>query len=117
VVKEQQESLWQTCRELDHGRLFILYLKAFFDLGCDFVHVLAHLKTAVDEGVWDRGLTLPCLQVFGPNAVNSFSLLESLRQQGEVVKIGSEIEVAENKWKRCVAASILRCCLALCLRM
>ncbi len=41
-----------------------------------------------------------CVQVFGPSAVNSFSLLESLRQQGDVVKIGSEIEVAESKWKR-----------------
>lgn len=41
------------------------------------------------------------LQVFGPNAINSYSLLEKLRQQGEVVQIGSEIVVAENKWKRC----------------
>jgi len=46
------------------------------------------------------------VQVFGPSAVNSFSLLESLRQQGEVVKIGSEIEVAESKWKRCDASSL-----------
>ena len=40
------------------------------------------------------------LQVFGPNAINAYSLLEGLRQQGDVIKIGSEIEVAESKWKR-----------------
>lgn len=40
------------------------------------------------------------MQVFGPNGVNAYTLLEQLRQQGEVVKVGSEIEVAEAKWKR-----------------
>ena len=44
--------------------------------------------------------TSDALQVFGPNAINAYSLLEGLRQQGDVVKIGSEIEVAESKWKR-----------------
>ena len=44
------------------------------------------------------------LQVFGPSAVNAYALLESYRQQGEVIKIGSEIEVAEQQWKRCEQA-------------
>ena len=39
--------------------------------------------------------------MFGPSAVDASALLETLRQEGEVIKIGSEIEVAEQRWKRC----------------
>lgn len=52
------------------------------------------------------------LQVFGPSGNDVHSILESLRQQGEVIKIGSEIEVAEQRWKRCepdAELPLLRC--------
>lgn len=41
------------------------------------------------------------MQVFGPTRVNVHALLEGLRQQGEVVLIGSETGISENKWLRC----------------
>ena len=41
-------------------------------------------------------------QVFGPTRINVHALLEGLRQQGDVVLIGSETGITENKWIRCV---------------
>ncbi|KAK9834197.1 hypothetical protein WJX81_007601 [Elliptochloris bilobata] len=42
-------------------------------------------------------------KVFGPTRVNVHALLESLRQQGDVVLIGSETGISENKWIRSAA--------------
>jgi len=39
--------------------------------------------------------------VFGPTRINLHALLEGLRQQGDVVLIGSETGITENKWIRC----------------
>lgn len=54
------------------------------------------------------------VQVFGPSAVDAYALLESLRLDGEVIKIGSEIEVAEQRWKRwednSMSCFVCRCC-------
>ncbi len=41
-------------------------------------------------------------QVFGPSRINVHQLFESLRRQGELIMIGAETGVIENKWKRFV---------------
>ena len=49
------------------------------------------------------------MQVFGPTRINVHALLEGLRQQGDVVLIGSETGITENKWIRCVHSCVPRC--------
>ncbi|KAK9809121.1 hypothetical protein WJX72_009685 [[Myrmecia] bisecta] len=44
-------------------------------------------------------------KVFGPSRINVHQLFESLRRQGELIMIGAETGVIENKWRRGTLAS------------